>query len=59
MRRKQRHRVILGLSAGKLTARAMCEVIAHLQPEGAIIVDESLTSGGTYYETSKARTLHL
>ena len=31
----------------------MCAVIAHLQPEGAIIVDESLTSGGAYWDLSK------
>ena len=31
----------------------MCAVIAHLQPQDAIIVDESLTSGGAYWELSK------
>ena len=33
----------------------MCAAIAHLQPENAIIVDESLTSGGAYWELSKVR----
>jgi hypothetical protein len=37
---------------GKLTAAAMCAVIAAVQPEGAIIVDESLTSGGSYWDQS-------
>lgn len=41
--------------AGKLTARGMCAVIARLQPEDAIIVDESLTSGGAYWELSKVQ----
>ena len=31
----------------------MCAVIAHVQPEDAIIVDESLTSGGAYWDLSK------
>ena len=40
-------------SAGKLTTTSMCTVIAHLQPDKAIIVDESLTSGGAYWDLSK------
>ena len=35
---------------GKLTANAMCAVIASLQPPNAIVVDESLTSGTQYWE---------
>ena len=31
----------------------MCAVISHLQPEDAIVVDESLTSGGAYWDLSK------
>ncbi len=31
----------------------MCAVITHMQPEDAIIVDESLTSGGAYWDLSK------
>jgi len=38
---------------GKLTANAMCAVIAHLQPENAIVVDESLTSGTQYWELTE------
>ena len=37
---------------GKLTASSMCAVVAATQPEGAVIVDESLTSGGTYWDQS-------
>lgn len=39
--------------SGKLTAMALCKLIAHHQPRDAIIVDESLTSGTNYYEASK------
>ena len=31
----------------------MCQVVAALQPAGAIVVDESLTSGNAYWEASK------
>ena len=41
------------LPTGKLTANAMCAVIAHLQPENAIVVDESLTSGTQYWELTE------
>lgn len=40
-------------AAGKLTARSLCAVIAHMQPEGAVVVDESLTTGGEYWDLSK------
>lgn len=47
------------LYAGRLTARGMCAVIAAMQPSDAIIVDESLTSGGAYWDLSKVYpTLH-
>eukprot|EP00466_Bigelowiella_natans_P018165 jgi/Bigna1/138601/aug1.45_g13309 len=39
-------------SKGRLTAQKLCEAIAFLQPEGAIIVDESLTSGTAYWNAS-------
>lgn len=39
-------------STGRLTAAAMCATIAALQPEGAIVVDEALTSGTAYWEAS-------
>ncbi|GAX84714.1 hypothetical protein CEUSTIGMA_g12136.t1 [Chlamydomonas eustigma] len=35
-----------------LTAKSMCAILAALQPEGAIIVDESLTSGASYWDES-------
>jgi acetolactate synthase I/II/III large subunit len=37
---------------GRLNATSMCQIIAALQPEGAIIVDESLTSGNAYWDAS-------
>lgn len=37
----------------KLTAAKLCAVVAELQPENAIVVDESITSGGQYWELSK------
>jgi len=37
---------------GKLTAHKVCQVLAATQPEGAILVDESLTSGGSYWDLS-------
>jgi len=39
--------------AGRLTAESLCTTVACLQPEGTILVDESLTSGGSYWERSK------
>lgn len=41
------------LPDGKLTAASLCAVVAQLQPENAIVVDESITSGGQYWELSK------
>lgn len=41
------------LPSGKLSPTSMCQVVAALQPEGAIIIDESLTSGNAYWEASK------
>ena len=37
-----------GLPRGKLTAQNACLTLAALQPEDAIIVNESVTSGGAY-----------
>jgi len=34
---------------GALTPAAVCQTVAALQPEGAIIVDEGLTTSGRYY----------
>jgi acetolactate synthase-1/2/3 large subunit len=41
------------LPKGRLNPTSLCQLIAHLQPENAIIVDESLTSGNAYWEASK------
>ncbi|KIY96436.1 acetolactate synthase I/II/III large subunit [Monoraphidium neglectum] len=38
---------------GRLTAAALCQVVAALQPEGCVLVDESLTSGSSYWEAAK------
>jgi acetolactate synthase-1/2/3 large subunit len=37
------------LPAGKLTAKNACLILAALQPEHAIIVNESITSGAAYF----------
>jgi acetolactate synthase-1/2/3 large subunit len=37
------------IPAGVLNPQKICEVIAALQPDGAIVVDESITSGFMYY----------
>lgn len=31
----------------------MCQTVTALQPPGAIVVDESLTSGGSYWALSR------
>ena len=41
------------LPSGRLTADKMCQVVAALQPEFSIIVDESLTSGNSYWNLSQ------
>ncbi|HVN23886.1 MAG TPA: acetolactate synthase large subunit [Syntrophorhabdales bacterium] len=38
-----------GIPAGELTADKACQTIAALQPEGAIVVDEGITSTRGYY----------
>jgi acetolactate synthase-1/2/3 large subunit len=38
-----------GFPEGTLTSDKVCQVLAALQPENAIVVDESLTSGFAYY----------
>ncbi len=43
---------------GPLTAEAACRTLAALQPEGAIIVEEAVTSGGAYYGFSAASPPH-
>ena len=39
--------------SGILTSAKMCSIVALLQPVNAIIVDESLTSGTTYWDASE------
>lgn len=41
------------MPCGKLNATSLCHIVAALQPAGAIIVDESLTSGNAYWEASR------
>ena len=41
------------IPSGRLTASALCQIVAALQPAEAIIVDESLTSGNSYWDHSK------
>ena len=48
----------LEIPKGALTAEAACRTLAALQPEGAIIVDESVTTGGAYYGLSAASPPH-
>ena len=45
----------------KLTPDAMCAVVAALQPEDCVVVDESLTSGTSYWDKSAgcSRFQHL
>ena len=38
--------------SGALTADALCQAIAALQPEGAVLVNEAITSGWSYYKHS-------
>ncbi|EFN57872.1 hypothetical protein CHLNCDRAFT_56997 [Chlorella variabilis] len=40
-------------AGGPLSAAALCQTVAALQPAGAIVVDESLTSGGAYWAASR------
>jgi acetolactate synthase-1/2/3 large subunit len=43
---------------GALTAEKACQVLAGLQPEGAIIVDEGITSAIPYYPLTAGAPLH-
>jgi len=47
-----------GVPSGSLTAEKASLVLAALQPEGAIIVDEAVTSGAAYYSSSAAASPH-
>jgi acetolactate synthase I/II/III large subunit len=46
------------LPTGPLDAEKACRVLAAIQPEGAIIVDESVTSGGAYYPLAATAPPH-
>lgn len=46
------------LPTGKLTAPAACAVLAALQPENAIVIDEAVTSGGAYFDLAAAAPAH-
>ena len=41
------------VASGKLNAHKLCQVLCATQPADCIIVDESLTSGGSYWDLSK------
>jgi acetolactate synthase I/II/III large subunit len=43
---------------GALTTAAACQTLAALQPEGAIIVDEGLTTSGRYYSMAAGLPPH-
>ena len=49
------------LPTGILNAQSVSEIIAHLQPENCIVMDEALTVGEPYFEASKyaRRFTHL
>ena len=40
------------LPKGKLSAYKLCQALAATQPRDAVVVDESLTSGGSYWDLS-------
>jgi acetolactate synthase-1/2/3 large subunit len=46
------------LPRGILTAEKACQTLAALQPEGAIIVDEGITSAIPYYPMSAGSPIH-
>lgn len=48
----------LNLPRGALTPEKSATTLAALQPEGAIIVDESVTSGSSYYRVAAAAPPH-
>ncbi len=44
--------------SGPLNARSLCQAIAALQPEGAIVVEEALSSAGAYFPASATAPRH-
>jgi acetolactate synthase I/II/III large subunit len=47
-----------GRPHGPLTAETLAQAIAAVQPEGAIITDESVTSGGAYFAAAASAPPH-
>ena len=47
-----------GIPQGELTAQKACLILAALQPENAIIVNESISSGGSYFPLGPALPPH-
>lgn len=46
------------LPSGPLTKEKVCSVLAGLQPEGAIIVEEAVTTGRSYYDLTATAPPH-
>ena len=47
-----------GLPDGRLTVAKTCQALAAMQPEGAIIVEEGITSAPTYYPLTQKTAPH-
>jgi acetolactate synthase-1/2/3 large subunit len=48
----------LNVSDGPINAQSACAVVAAMQPEHAIVVDESVTSGGAYFDLAARARPH-
>lgn len=46
------------LPSGRLDVRSLCQAIAGLQPEGAIVVEEALSSAGPYFTAAAGAPRH-
>jgi acetolactate synthase-1/2/3 large subunit len=46
------------LPTGRLTLDKVCQVLAALQPEGAIVVDEGITSSSAYFSATQSAAPH-
>lgn len=58
MYRDSPKQIKLQLPKGKLTAEKACRILAALQPEDSIIVDEGITSGIPYYPMTAVAPPH-
>ena len=47
-----------GLPKGSLSVEKVCQTVAAMQPEGAIIVDEGITSSAAYFPPSESVAPH-